>query len=208
MTDAPSPESLDSNQNRDALRQQLLDLFCQRAYKTGDFVLSSGQRSQYYINGKQVTLHPQGAWLIGQLLLPHLPVETQAVAGLTLGADPIVTAVSVVSAYENRPVAALIVRKEAKGHGTRAYIEGPDLPPDSLVVVLEDVVTTGQSAMQAVERLRQAGYRVNQVIALVDRQQGGTELYRQAGLQFESLFTIQELQQRSLQLAQTSSAFT
>jgi orotate phosphoribosyltransferase len=183
------------------LRQRLLDLFCQLAYQEGDFVLSSGQPSSYYINGKQVTLHPQGALAIGRILLSLLPLDTQAVAGLTLGADPIVTAVSVVSTYENRPIPALIVRKEAKGHGTKAYIEGPSLPEGAKVVVLEDVVTTGQSAMKAVERLRTAGYSVNQVIALVDRQQGGAEFYQQAGLEFEAVFKIQEIQQRYKQLA-------
>ena len=186
------------------LRQKLLDLFCQLAYREGDFVLSSGQSSTYYINGKQVTLHPQGALAIGRLLLSLLPAETQAVAGLTLGADPIVTAVSVVGAYEGRSLPALIVRKEAKGHGTRAYIEGPELPAESVVAVLEDVVTTGQSAMKAVDRLRQAGYRVNQVIALVDRQQGGAELYQQVGLSFQTLYSIEDLQNRWAQL-QTSS---
>ncbi len=180
-----------------ALRQHLLDLFSQLAYREGDFVLSSGQRSSYYINGKQVTLHPQGALAMGRLILPWLPADTQAVAGLTLGADPMVTAVSVVSAYENRPVAALIVRKESKGHGTMAYIEGGGgLPTGAKVVVLEDVVTTGQSAMKAVERLQDAGYNVEQIIALVDRQQGGGELYQSAGLKFQALFTIQEIQAR------------
>ncbi|HEY9794481.1 MAG TPA: orotate phosphoribosyltransferase, partial [Leptolyngbyaceae cyanobacterium] len=169
-----------------SLRQLLLDLFCQLAYKKGDFVLSSGQRSSYYINGKQVTLHPQGALAIGRLLLSQLPTDTQAVAGLTLGADPIVSAVSVVSAYENRPIPALIVRKESKGHGTMAYIEGPSLPAAAKVVVLEDVVTTGQSALKAVERLKNAGYEVEQIIALVDRQQGGAELYESAGLEFQA----------------------
>lgn len=183
-----------------ALRQHLLDLFCKLAYQEGDFVLSSGQRSPYYINGKQVTLHPQGALAIGRLLLSQLPTDTQAVAGLTLGADPIVSAVSVVSAYENRPIPALIIRKEAKGHGTRAYIEGPNLPAGALVVVLEDVVTTGQSAMKAVERLRQAGYKVEQVMALVDRQQGGAQLYQSAMLKFQSLFSIEEIQQRYKQM--------
>ena len=178
------------------LRQHLLDLFCQLAYQEGDFVLSSGQRSSYYINGKQVTLHPEGALAIGRILLSQLAIDTQAVAGLTLGADPIVTAVSVVSAYQNRPIPGLIVRKEPKGHGTKAYIEGPSLPAGSLVVVLEDVVTTGQSAMSAVERLKQAGYSVNQVMALVDRLQGGSELYHSAGLKFESVFSIQEIQER------------
>jgi len=178
------------------LHQSLLDLLCQRAYQEGEFVLSSGQRSSYYINGKQVTLHPQGALAVGRLILSELPENTQAVAGLTLGADPIVTAVSVVSAYENRPIPALIVRKESKGHGTQAYIEGPSLNAGSLVVVLEDVVTTGRSAMLAVERLCQAGYSVEQVIALVDRQQGGSQFYQSAGLKFQSLFSIQEIQER------------
>jgi orotate phosphoribosyltransferase len=179
-----------------SLRQNLLDLFCQVAYQEGDFVLSSGQRSSYYINGKQVTLHPQGALAIGKLILPLLPADTQAVAGLTLGADPIVSAVSVVSVYEQRPITALIIRKEAKGHGTKAYIEGPNLPEGAKVVVLEDVVTTGQSALKAVERLRAAGYTVESVIALVDRLQGGAELYQSAGLQFTALFSIRDLQER------------
>ncbi len=176
------------------LKHQLLDLFCQLAYKEGDFVLSSGQRSTYYINGKEVTLHPQGALAIGRIILPLLPADTQAVAGLTLGADPIVTAVSVVSAYENRPIPALIIRKEAKGHGTRAYIEGPTLPTGANIVVLEDVVTTGQSALKAVERLQQAGYKVNQIISLIDRQQGGAELYNSQGLKYTTLFQITDLQ--------------
>lgn len=182
------------------LRQFLLDLFCQLAYKEGDFVLSSGQQSSYYINGKQVTLHPQGALAVGRLLLSQLPTDTQAVAGLTLGADPIVSAVSVVSALENRPIPALIIRKEAKGHGTQAYIEGPELLTGAKVVVLEDVVTTGQSAMKAVERLRNVGYEVEQVIALVDRQQGGAEFYESVGLKFYALFAIADLQQRWAQL--------
>ncbi len=178
------------------LRQKLLDIFCQLAYQEGDFVLSSGQRSSYYINGKQVTLNPQGAVAIARLLLPLLPEDTQAVAGLTLGADPIVSSVSVVSVYENRPIPALIIRKEAKGHGTMAYIEGPSLPPGAKVVVLEDVVTTGQSALKAVERLQAAGYTVDTVISLIDRLQGGRELYESAGLQFQVLFTIKDLQKR------------
>jgi orotate phosphoribosyltransferase len=183
------------------LRHKLLDLFCQLAYQEGDFVLSSGQPSSYYINGKQVTLHPQGALAIGRILLSVLPSETQAVAGLTLGADPIVTAVTVVSAYENRPIPALIIRKEAKGHGTRAYIEGPSLPEGAKVVVLEDVVTTGQSAMKAVDRLRDAGYVVDEVISLVDRKQGGAEFYQSVGLKFTAVFSIEDIQQRYRELS-------
>ncbi|MBD2508133.1 MULTISPECIES: orotate phosphoribosyltransferase [unclassified Nostoc] len=183
------------------LRHKLLDLFSQRAYQEGDFVLASGLRSSYYVNKMQVTLHPQGALAVGRLLFPLLPVDTQAVAGLTMGADPMVTAVSIVSVYENRPIPALIIRKEAKGYGTKAYIEGPTLPEGAKVVVLEDVVTTGQSALKAVERLKDAGYTVNQIISLVDRQQGGGELYQSAGLKFETLFSIQEVQERYRQLA-------
>ena len=178
-----------------AVRAALLSLICEVAYKEGDFTLSSGKKSTYYINGKQVTLHAEGALMVARLLLDMLPAGTAGVGGLTLGADPMVSAVSVVGAYENKPVTPLIIRKEAKGHGTRAYIEGPVLPEGSTVTVLEDVVTTGASAMKAVERLRGAGYVVNDILALVDRQQGGGELYANEGLNFQPIFTIEELQQ-------------
>ena len=176
------------------LRDRLLDLFCQADYKEGDFTLSSGQKSTYYINGKQVTLHAEGGLMVGRLLLAMAPDGVNVVAGLTLGADPIVSAVSIVGAYEQRPITPLIVRKAAKGHGTQAYIEGPTLQPGTSVVVLEDVVTTGKSAWQAVERLRSAGYTVDTILALVDRQQGGAEFYAQKGLTFEALFTIADIQ--------------
>ncbi|ACK69572.1 orotate phosphoribosyltransferase [Gloeothece citriformis PCC 7424] len=179
-----------------SLRQFLLDLLVRLAYSEGDFLLSSGQKSSYYINGKKVTLTAEGGLAVGRLLLSMLPEDTQGVAGLTLGADPIVSAVSVVSAYQNRPIPAFIIRKEAKGHGTKAYIEGPDLPPNSKIVVLEDVVTTGKSAMQAVERLRDAGYQVEEILAVVDRQQGGAEFYQSVGLKFQALFSIADIQAR------------
>ncbi len=191
-----------TNTDLNFLRQQLLDLFCKLAYQEGDFTLSSGARSSYYINGKQVTLHPQGSLAIGRIILNMLPLDTQAVAGLTLGADPIVSAVSVVSALENRPIPALIVRKEAKGHGTKAYVEGPILPEGAEVVVLEDVVTTGKSAMKAVTRLRDAGYTVNQVISLIDRKQGGEEYYQSVNLQFQAVFSITDIQERYQQVAE------
>lgn len=178
----------------DEVRQHLLTLFATLAYQEGNFTLSSGQSSSYYINGKKVTLTAEGALAVGRLLFSLLESDTVAVAGLTLGADPLVTAVSVVSAYENQPVAALIIRKEAKGHGTQAYIEGPELLPGSKVVVLEDVVTTGKSAMLAVERLRAVGYQVEEVISLVDREQGGAAFYQAQGLQFRAVFTISDIQ--------------
>ncbi len=181
------------------LRDRLLDLFCEVAYKEGDFTLSSGQKSSYYINGKQVTLHPAGGVMMGRLLLERIPVEVTAVAGLTLGADPMVSGVSLVGAYSDRPITPLIVRKEAKGHGTQAYIEGPALPAGTTVIVLEDVVTTGQSAWKAVERLRGAGYTVDTILALVDRQQGGREFYESKGLKFEALFAIADIKARYAQ---------
>ncbi|MEL7509899.1 MAG: orotate phosphoribosyltransferase [Cyanobacteria bacterium J06554_1] len=178
------------------VKQQLLDLICTDAYKEGDFVLSSGQQSTYYINGKLVTLHPQGGQMVGRVMLDYIDDSVVGVGGLTLGADPIVTAVSVVAVYEGRSITPLIVRKEAKGHGTQAYIEGPVLPAKSNVVILEDVVTTGQSAMKAITRLRAAGYAVNQVISLVDRQQGGAEYYTQENIDFKAVYTISEIQAR------------
>lgn len=182
------------------VRDRLLTLLCEVAYKEGDFTLSSGQESDYYINGKQVTLHAAGGVMVGRLLLNLIPPETEAVAGLTLGADPIVSSVSVVGAYSDRPITPLIVRKAAKGHGTQAYIEGPTLADSANVIVLEDVVTTGQSAWQAVERLRNAGYTVDTILALVDRQQGGRELYQEKGLNFEALFYISDIKARYAQL--------
>jgi orotate phosphoribosyltransferase len=178
------------------LRQILLDLLCTKAYKEGDFTLSSGQKSSYYINGKLVTLDPVGAIALGRLLLQDLAPQTSAVAGLTLGADPMVSAISMMSAFEGIPIPGLIIRKEAKGHGTQAYIEGPLPTMGSTIAVIEDVVTTGQSALKAVNRLQDAGYQVSQVLALVDREQGGAALYQSAGLDFKALFAIPDLQQR------------
>ena len=180
--------------NTDSLRKVLLDLIVTHAYAEGDFVLSSGAKSTYYINCKQVTLRADGALALGRLLLELLPADTVAVAGLTLGADPMVSAVSVVSAYSDRPIPALIIRKQPKGHGTKAYIEGPALSEGAKVIVLEDVVTTGGSALTAVERLQDAGYQVTQILALVDREQGGKELYKSQGIEFQALFSIQEIQ--------------
>ncbi|MBF2097985.1 MAG: orotate phosphoribosyltransferase [Gloeomargaritaceae cyanobacterium C42_A2020_066] len=176
------------------LRQLLLDLLVTHAYREGEFVLASGQTSPYYINCKPVILQPQGAWAVGHLLHQQLPVEAQAVAGLTLGADPLVSSVAVVSAPTDHPVAGLIIRKEPKGYGARSQIEGPELPQNAVVVVVEDVVTTGQSALKAVRVLRDVGYRVDQVMAVVDRQQGAAEVYATEGLGFMALFTLPDLQ--------------
>ena len=197
MNTNPASTSALATANTDFLRQTLLNLIVQYAYVEGDFVLSSGAKSTYYINCKQVTLRAEGALALGRLLFKLLPEGTDAVAGLTLGADPMVSAVSLVSAWENEPIPALIIRKKPKGHGTKAYIEGPSLTEKAKIVVLEDVVTTGGSALTAVERLEAAGYQVTQILSLVDRQQGGAELYKSKGIKFQALFSIQEIQASS-----------
>jgi len=115
------------------------------------------------------------------------------VAGLTLGADPLVCAVALCAAQQGRPLDALIVRKEAKGHGTGAWLEGPLPPLGSRVTVLEDVVTSGGSALKAVEQLRQAGYEVRRVAAIVDRQEGGAGVMLAAGLELRSLFLLEDV---------------
>ncbi|MFN3925872.1 MAG: orotate phosphoribosyltransferase [Pseudanabaenaceae cyanobacterium] len=179
----------------ETIKPKLKQLLQTLAYQEGEFQLASGQTSSYYINCKPVTLHPWGGLWVGQLLFSLLASNTGAVGGLTLGADPIVSAVSVVSALMGRPLPALIVRKQPKGHGTQAWIEGEILPQGTIVAVVEDVVTTGSSAMQAVAKLRSAGYQVQQVLAIVDRVQGGRELFLSQGLEFQALFTIADLSQ-------------
>ena len=173
------------------MKTELLYFLKQNAYKEGEFKLSSGKTSEHYVNCKPVTLTGRGLTLVSMMLLEH--VDTPAVGGLTLGADPLVSGVAVCSALDGRLVDALIVRKEPKGHGTRAWIEGPNLPEGTKVTVLEDVVTTGGSAIKASEKLRDAGYVVDRVVAIVDRQEGGAHALKDAGLELKSLFILEEL---------------
>ena len=153
------------------MKEELLKLLKDNAYKKGDFKLSSGKTSEHYVNCKPVTLSGRGLTLVSLSMLMY--VDTGYVAGLTLGADPLVSGVSLVSALDSKMVNGLIVRKEAKGHGTQAWIEGPLPKEGTQITVLEDVITTGGSAIQAVKRLRDAGYEVKRVVAIVDRQENG-----------------------------------
>jgi orotate phosphoribosyltransferase len=176
-----------------AMRQTLLPLLAGKAYRHGQFTLASGRSSDHYVNCKPVSLSGIGLALLGSLLLEQIETDASAVAGLTLGADPLVSAVALQAALAGRELDALIVRKEAKGHGTGAWLEGP-LPPDgSVITVLEDVVTTGGSSLKAVTQLRAAGYRVNRVVTIVDRQEGGLEAMTAAGLELRSLFLLDEV---------------
>ncbi len=175
------------------LRGRLLNLLCTLAYREGDFTLSSGLKSDYYINGKQVTLDAEGAWLTGTLFLAQLPPETQAVGGLTLGADPLATAVSLLSYLSGTPLPAFIVRKQTKGYGAQQQIESPPLAAGSAVVILEDTVTTGGSALQAIQAVENVGWRVIQVLAIADRNQGAKELFAAKGYAYHPLFGIDEI---------------
>ena len=173
------------------MKEELLEQLKKFAYKKGEFTLSSGKKSDHYVNCKPVTLTGRGLTLASLLMLKE--VETDYVAGLTLGADPLVSGVSLVSALDGRLVNALIVRKEAKGHGTQAWIEGLLPPKGTKVTVLEDVVTTGGSAIKAVEKLRDAGYVVERVVSIVDRQACGKDAMIEAKLELRSLFQLPEL---------------
>ena len=173
------------------MKEELLKMIKEKCYRKGDYTLSSGKKSEHYVNCKPVTLTGRGLTLACMLLLEH--VDTPVVAGLTLGADPLVSGVAVCSALDMRLLDALIVRKEPKGHGTQAWIEGPEFPEGTKVTVLEDVTTTGGSAIKAVEKLRDAGYKVERVVALVDRQEGGRDAIVEAGLELCSIFSLKEI---------------
>ena len=175
------------------MRDELLELLKKDAYKKGEYTLSSGKKSEHYVNCKPVTLSGRGLTLASLLMLQE--VKTSYVAGLTLGADPLVSGVSLVSALDSRLVNGLIVRKEAKGHGTQAWIEGLLPPEGTVITVLEDVITTGGSAIKAVEKLRDAGYVVNTVVSIVDRQEDdeANSAMKLSGLELKSLFTLNEI---------------
>ena len=147
----------------------LLNLIKERAYKKGKFTLSSGKESEHYINCKPVSLSCEGNALISHLMFEHIEDKSVAVGGLTLGADPLVCGIAQKAYYSNKHIDALIIRKNPKGYGTKEVIEGNKPPEGSIVTVLEDVTTTGSSAIKAVNVLRDAGYIVNRVVAIVDR---------------------------------------
>ena len=180
------------------MKDELLYLLKRDAYKKGEFTLSSGKTSEHYVNCKPVTLTGRGLTLTCLSFLEH--IDTQVVAGLTLGADPLVSGVAIVSALDKTLIDALIVRKEPKGHGTQAWIEGPELKEGTKVTVLEDVVTSGGSAIKAAEKLRDAGYVVERVVAIVDRQEGGEDAIKEAGLELKSLFVLEDIVNHKLTL--------
>ena len=178
-------------------KSQLKELLLNKSYREGTFTLTSGSTSDFYVDGKQTTLSAKGAYLCGRLLYRLIKdhhEKIDGVGGMTLGADPLVTAVSIVSYLENDPIPAFIVRKESKGHGTDNYIEGKNnLIPGALVAVVEDVVTTGGTLVQVIERVESEGFRVGLVATIVDRQEGGAESLASHGYPLVSIFTREQL---------------
>ena len=175
----------------------LLTLLATRSTRRGNFTLASGKQSTLYIDARLTTMSPEGLSLIGRLGLEALHDAAwgvTAVGGLTLGADPIAYAISYASAGTASPVRAFTVRKEVKAHGTGKLVEGPFQAGD-VVAVVEDVITTGGSAMRAVEAIRAAGGRIAGVLAVVDREEGGRETLEDAGLDVVSLTTASEILQ-------------
>ena len=177
------------------LKFRLLTLLKENAYKKGEFNLSSGKTSQHYFNCKPVILSGEGLVLAGTLLLDLVEEDSVGVGGLTLGADPLVSAVALTSwlDFDRRTkLNAFIVRKQAKGHGTGAWIEGPLPLKGSKITVLEDVTTTGGSSIKAVEKIREAGYVVERVITIIERGEGAEDAMKDAGLELYSLFTLND----------------
>ena len=178
------------------MKEEFLKLLKENAYKKGEFKLSSGKTSEHYVNCKPVTLSGEGLSLVCPMFLECIDQDADAVGGLTLGADPLVSGIAMAAwLNEWKSLNALIVRKEPKGHGTQAWIEGPTLPEGSKVTVLEDVITTGGSSIKAVKRLRDAGYVVNRIVSIIDRQENGEAdtAMKLAGLELYSLFSLDEL---------------
>jgi orotate phosphoribosyltransferase len=173
-----------------ASTDRLLELALERgAIRYGDFTLSSGKNSSYYFDGRLLSLDPEGAHLIGNALLPLLSeAGVGAIGGPTLGADPIVTAAAMASWQQGAPLPAFIVRKEAKGHGMTQMIEGP-LPEAATVAIVDDTCTTGGSLFHAIDATEEAGCTVALVLALLDRNEGGSDAIRQRGYNFKALLT-------------------
>lgn len=179
------------------MKQALVDLTRRIAIKHGKFKLAGGGTSDFYIDMRLVTLHPQGAFTAGRLVFDiAVSVEpgVRAVAGPAVSGIPIASAVTVVSLQKNSPIFGLIVRSQAKDHGTMSMIEGMEnIPPPASVVIVDDVLTSGSSLVAAVDQIRDAGYRVNHAVVLLNRMANGVENLAQKGVQVHSCMDIKDL---------------
>lgn len=185
------------NEELKKLKSRLLQIIKEKSYEKKDVILASGKKSDFYIDCRQTTLHPEGAYLIGKIfysMVRESHHQIEAIGGPTMGADPIATAISVVSQIEGKPLPAFIVRKEPKKHGLGQWIEGKkNLANGAKVAIVEDVVTTGGSSLQAVKRAEEEGLKVIAVLAVVDREEGGREKIQQAGYNFQAIFTKKDI---------------
>ncbi|MBU2489188.1 MAG: orotate phosphoribosyltransferase [Proteobacteria bacterium] len=185
------------------MKNELIDLLCQKSVNVADeprFKLVSGRLSDFYVNCKPTILHPRGMYLTGHLVMEALAdLSFDGIGGLTFGADPIAVAASFASELMGRPVKAFSIRKEAKGHGTGAWLEG-DLAPGDRVVVVDDVATTGGSTIKAIERAREQGLDVAAALVLVDREEGGLENIRTLVPDVRALVTRTQLMARFREL--------
>jgi orotate phosphoribosyltransferase len=176
-------------------RERLANLLRAKSLVRGEFTLASGKKSDYYLDCRLTTLDPEGALLTGYCILETLDemkIKPDAIGGLSMGADPVVSAAIVVSAIEKRPLQGFLVRKEAKDHGRQKQIEGLENPRGMRVAIVDDVCTTGGSTLEAIAAAERAGAQVVAVISLVDREEGGSDALR-AKYNYRSIFTAREL---------------
>lgn len=174
-------------------RERLISLLAERAYREGDFVLSSGARSTFYLDAKQVTYDPEGARLVGESVAELCKTRgITAVGGMTMGADAIVAGTVYAAGLQGLPMSGFIVRKESKQHGLQKSIEGIN-PQGQKVVIVDDVITTAGSSIKAVEKAREAGADVVLVVGVVDREQGGGANVAALGIEFVPLATLTEI---------------
>ncbi len=175
------------------LKSQLLALLEKDALRRGDFTLSSGKKSNYYLDGRVITLTPEGAYLTASIVLELLKgKKIDALGGPTLGADPIVGAVAALSHIKNIPIKTFVVRKAAKEHGTSRQVEGPQLAKGSRVILVDDVATTGKALIEAKQVLDRLGITAESAIVIVDRLEGARENLAKEGLNLESIFTLKD----------------
>jgi orotate phosphoribosyltransferase len=182
------------------VRAELLELIRELAYREGDFTLASGKKSTYYVDLRLISMHQRGSLLTGVLFYDAIKEalfdrEDVGITGMTMGADPIITATAVIAELEGTTLHPFYTRKEAKGHGTGRALEGY-LEPVKAAVVVEDVSTTGGSALKTVEFVRDAGIEPLSVVVLLDRMEGARENVEAAGLSFKSIFTIEDIRRR------------
>jgi len=175
--------------------RELVELIATRALKRGTFRLASGREATFYLDAKQVVLEARGSMLVGRAILERLKALgplPDAVGGMSIGADPITSAVVTMAGVEGLPLKGFLVRKEPKDHGTKRYVEGP-VEPGQRVVIVEDVVTTAGSSLVAIDRARDFGLVVERVVVVIDRLAGGREALAARGIPLESLVTIRDL---------------